>query len=308
MPMQQTASTSSRPFPVWLQRVLGIALAVALAQAIALCAQLVFGIRVLAPAGTVAAEPVEIGPLTIAVACLVASFAGWAVLAGLTRVTQRPKRIWLLLGFVVFLASIVLGPLSGSGVSAADRVTLVVMHLAVASTVISVLYRTAGTASQPTQSLDTVAPSAHAAHRPPVHSDSGLSRPPVVFGAIYPRDDVVAVFADLQQAHQADAALHAAGVSDDDSDVLPPEWVLAADRDIDQRRGWIGRFAARISALLSDDGHYIQTYSEEARRGHSLLLVHAATPAVVEQVRQVLSAHGARSMRHFGHLAVTELP
>jgi hypothetical protein len=154
----------------------------------------------------------------------------------------------------------------------------------------------------------THAKGSHAAHRPPVKAGRPPSAPPLVFGVLYPEQDVVAVIDDVDQARRAEAALHAAGISEDDSDVLEPQWVIAAHRDIDQRRGWLGRIAAGVSALASDESQYMQMYLDEAQRGRALVVVHAPTPEVVEQVRQVLIAYGAHGMRHYGRLTVTELP
>src|ERR687888_1213618 len=296
------------PFSPGRRRLLGVAAAVLLAEVVGLGVQFLFGIHLQAPAGTVAASPVDIGPLTIAVASIVPSLAGWALLACLERLTPHASRYWLAIALAVLIGSL-FAPLAGTGVSPADRTALVLMHLTVAITVIGALYGTSsrrlagaalpGPATRPT--------SARAAHRPPVHGDRIQSTPPLAFGVLYPRDDVVAVFEDADQAQRAQAALRRVGIPEDDSDVLEPTFVLAAKRDIEGRRGWLGRLLAGLSALASDDARYIQADWHEAERGHSLVVVHASTSAVVEQVRQVLSAHGARGMRHYRRLVVTEL-
>jgi hypothetical protein len=291
-------------------RLIGLAMAMLLAEVVGLTARFVFGVQLQAPAGTVAPYPVDITPWTIAVASIVGSLAGWATLAVLERRTAHARRSWLPLSLAVLIGSLILGPLAGTGVSAADRTTLVLMHLTVALVAIGALYRTsqrrftsAEVARRAAQRL-----SPHAAHRPPVHSDPLRSGPPLAFGVLYPCDDVVAVIDDPDQAHRAEAALHASGIPADDSDVLEPTWILAARRDIERRGGWPGRLAARLSTLASDDARYIQSDWREAERGHALVVVHAPTAAVVEQVRQVLRAHGGHGMRHYGRLVVTELP
>ena len=291
-------------------RLLGVAAALVLAEIVGFGAEVVFGVRLQAPAGTVASDPVDITPLTIAVASIVPSLIGWAVLASLERLMPRARRYWLPLALAVLTGSVIFGPLAGTGVSADDRITLVLMHLTVALTLIGTVYRTGSRHLAPAplarRALPRISP--HAAHRPPVHSDRPQSGPPLAFGVLYPRDDVVAVIDDLEQAHRAEAALHTAGIPADDTDVLEPTWVLAARRDIERRRGWLGRLSAGLSTLASDDARYIRMDWREAERGHALVVVHAPTAAVVEQVREVLSAHGGHSMRHYGRLVVTELP
>jgi hypothetical protein len=71
----------------------------------------------------------------------VLSLVGWAVLATLERLTPHARRIWLVLALVALAASLAM-PLSGTGVGAAHRALLVLMHLAVAAVLIPVLHRT----------------------------------------------------------------------------------------------------------------------------------------------------------------------
>src|SRR5919202_6444458 len=122
-------------------RLLGVVAAVLVAEAVWLLTEVLFGIRLQAPAGTASPEPVDIGPLNVAFASALLSLVGWAVLAGLERLTPRARRVWLVLALVGLAASLAM-PLSGSGVSSENRMLLVLMHLAVAAVVISVLYRT----------------------------------------------------------------------------------------------------------------------------------------------------------------------
>jgi Family of unknown function (DUF6069) len=122
-------------------RLLGIVAAVLVAAAVWVLAELAFGSRLQAPAGTAAPEPVDIGPLNVALASVLLSLVGWAVLAGLERLTRRARRLWLVVALVGLAASLST-PLSGTGVSTANRMVLVLMHLAVGAVVISVLYRT----------------------------------------------------------------------------------------------------------------------------------------------------------------------
>lgn len=288
-------------------RLLAVAAAALVAEALWLGAALVFGVHLQAPAGTIAADPMTLGLLPVALASLALSLLGWIVLAGLERLTPRARGIWLVLGLLGLAASLS-GPLSGTGVTTANRVVLALMHLAVGAIVLTVLYRTSpGRVPPGVARLPRLAKSSHAAHRPPVHTDPTLSTPPLTFGTLYPQDDIVAVIDDLGQAHQAEAALHAAGIPADESDVLTAALVMEGLHDMERRRGWAGRLAAGVGSLVSDDAAHMRTYRDEAQRGHALVVVHAPRLAVVEQVRQVLRTHGAHGMRHYGSLAVTEL-
>jgi hypothetical protein len=61
--------------------------------------------------------------------------------AGLERLTPRARRVWLVVALVGLAVSL-MPPLAGTGVGTANRIVLLLMHLAVAAVFISVLYRT----------------------------------------------------------------------------------------------------------------------------------------------------------------------
>ncbi len=87
------------------------------------------------------APPRDLGPGMVAGASMVGGLIGWAALAVAERLFARGRTLWLWAVSVALLLSL-RGPLSGEGVSAGNRVALVVLHLAVALVVIPLLYRT----------------------------------------------------------------------------------------------------------------------------------------------------------------------
>ncbi|TAN29491.1 MAG: hypothetical protein EPN30_02450 [Actinomycetota bacterium] len=96
------------------------------------------GLHLRTPAFSGSAHPASLSAnLAFFVAILVAA-AGWALLVGLEHWTKHPRRLWLSAGGIAFAVSLA-GPLSGHGVSAADRLGLVCMHVAVAAVVLPVL-------------------------------------------------------------------------------------------------------------------------------------------------------------------------
>jgi hypothetical protein len=122
-------------------RILVVIGAVLAAEVVWLVAELVFGVRLQAPAGSGYPQPVDIGPGTVAVASFVLSLLGWGVLAVLERFTSWARRIWLALSLIALVASLGM-PMSGSGVPAVDRAVLVLMHVLVAAILVPAMYRT----------------------------------------------------------------------------------------------------------------------------------------------------------------------
>lgn len=99
------------------------------------------GFHVRQPAFTLGAKAPAMTAGLVIVASAVGGLVAWLALAFVERFLRRPRRAWLAiatLGLVVSFG----GPLSGSGVSAANRVVLLSMHLVVGVIVIASLSRT----------------------------------------------------------------------------------------------------------------------------------------------------------------------
>jgi Family of unknown function (DUF6069) len=82
-----------------------------------------------------------IGLPFVLVASAAAALLGWALVAVLDRVTAHARAIWTTVAVVVFLLSLG-APWSGTGITAANRVVLTLMHVAVAAVLIPGMYRT----------------------------------------------------------------------------------------------------------------------------------------------------------------------
>jgi len=88
--------------------------------------------------GNGAPQPLSAGAVVIA--ALLASLLGWALLALLQRRTTNPRRAWMIVAPLALLGSLA-GPLSGHGISAANRLALVLLHIAVAAVLIPLYHR-----------------------------------------------------------------------------------------------------------------------------------------------------------------------
>lgn len=125
----------------WGDRVVAV-LAAAIAPVIVwLIATVGFGQHLYQP-GFAGNAPQELSIWLVAAAAGLASLAGVGVLALIERFTRRPARVWLVVSTAVLILSLG-GPLSGEGISTANRLALVFMHLAAAAVLIPLLYRSA---------------------------------------------------------------------------------------------------------------------------------------------------------------------
>lgn len=83
----------------------------------------------------------DLGAVPVVVASAVASLAGWGLLALLERFTARARAVWTVVAVVVLVLSLG-GPLSAAGITTANRIALLLMHLAVGAVLIPLLSRT----------------------------------------------------------------------------------------------------------------------------------------------------------------------
>jgi len=124
-------------------RFLAVAAVVAAALGLWAVYHLAFGIDLRSPAsfgehGITSA----VGPGNAAFVSALAALAAWGLLAVLERLTSRARRVWLAIALLALALSLG-GPLSGTGLTAADRMELLGFHLLVGAVLIPLMYRTA---------------------------------------------------------------------------------------------------------------------------------------------------------------------
>src|ERR1700733_1055687 len=118
-------------------RILGVAGAVIAAVAVWAIAVPLLGVQLLVKFGAGAPQSVGIG--FVLGASLIGSLAGWGLLVVLERRTSQARTIWTGIAVLAVLASFSL-PLF-AGVSTSTKVTLAIMHVAVAAVLIPAMRR-----------------------------------------------------------------------------------------------------------------------------------------------------------------------
>jgi hypothetical protein len=115
-------------------------------------------------------------------------------------------------------------------------------------------------------------------------------------GVIYPKNYVVGVIDDPQEAERAVQALQEAGFTHQDIRLFHNEEVIAHVQEAKKRRNRLQRLVAAFQQG-TDEGDDIQVYVEEARLGHHILNVHAANDAQVERVRDIITTYHAHTIK-----------
>jgi hypothetical protein len=83
-----------------------------------------------------------VGAGNVAFVSALAGIAAWGLLAVLERLSsRRARRAWLVIAVIALVASLG-GPMSGTGITSANRMELMGLHLAVGAVLIPLLYRT----------------------------------------------------------------------------------------------------------------------------------------------------------------------
>lgn len=85
---------------------------------------------------------IDVTVVSVVLAALFTSLAGWGLLVALRSFTAKARTVWTIAAAIAALASLA-GPLSATA-SAGTKVALVAMHLAVAVALIAVLRRSSG--------------------------------------------------------------------------------------------------------------------------------------------------------------------
>jgi len=111
---------------------------------------LAFGIDLRSPAFGEYGGTSAVGPTQVALVSALAALAAWGLMAALEGLIPNARRVWLVIA-VLALAVSLGGPLSGTGVTTANRVELVGFHLLVGIVLISLMYRTSPSVSTSSQ-------------------------------------------------------------------------------------------------------------------------------------------------------------
>ena len=118
---------------------------------------------------------------------------------------------------------------------------------------------------------------------------------------------LVGVIDQPQRAEQAVQALRQAGFAEDDVLLLHGPDALRRLEAKDEQRGVLGWAHKAVALIVTDAGAFEGAYAQEASAGHSIINVHTAERPDIERARDVLAAHGAHYIKHFGPWAITNL-
>ncbi len=127
------------------------------------------------------------------------------------------------------------------------------------------------------------------------------------FGAFYPKNYLLAVFADESAARNAANSVRGAGFPDDDVIVSFGADVVAHEREVEAEKGIFSKVGEQLSKLYTDESADSQTLVNLAKNGAAFVLVYAPEDDDTTRAAAGLREFGPSIMRKYGTLAIEEL-
>lgn len=128
-----------------------------------------------------------------------------------------------------------------------------------------------------------------------------------LLGAWYPKDYVISVVDDIEEAERAAEALRQAGFPEAEVRLFRSEEIVGALREAAAHRNVFQRIGAAIQREITEEGAANKEYDEDAMAGRHILTVMAVESEEIERARKVLVEHGARRIMHYKKWTITDL-
>lgn len=137
--------------------------------------------------------------------------------------------------------------------------------------------------------------------------------PQTLIGSLYPTNYIVAVIDDLEEAKRAVQAFRDAGYEENTVRLMDAQETLAKIQDLEAKKNAFQRFFSSFQGATDETG--AEVYRFEAKLGHHILYVRACASSIrtcstdeIGQIRSILKAHHAHTVKFFGTWAVEDIP
>ncbi len=124
-------------------------------------------------------------------------------------------------------------------------------------------------------------------------------------GSRYPKNYVVGVIDDLQEAKQARQAFKDAGYDTEEIRLMESGEMVQKTQDIEEHKNWLQRFLSSFQSTMVETGKDI--YEHEAQEGHQILHVHANTEEDVDKISKIMMQYHAHAIKFFGTWNVADV-
>jgi len=125
-------------------------------------------------------------------------------------------------------------------------------------------------------------------------------------GSFYPKNYVVGIVDDLQEARQAVQAFKQAGYDTDEIRLMESGEVVQKEQQLDEKKNWLQRLFSSFQNTTDETGAHV--YEEAARQGKHVLHVHADSQEEVDKISALMQHYHAHAVKFFGTWSVADVP
>lgn len=125
-------------------------------------------------------------------------------------------------------------------------------------------------------------------------------------GALYPKNYVVGVIDNLQQAQAACQAFKDAGYHADEIRLMEGHEAVQKIEQLEEEKNWLQRLLSSFQDTSDETGARI--YENAARLGKQILHVHANSAEDVDKISALMERYHAHTIKFFGTWSVADIP
>jgi hypothetical protein len=125
-------------------------------------------------------------------------------------------------------------------------------------------------------------------------------------GSWYPKNYVVGVIDDFQEAQQAQKAFQAAGHPAEELRLMSSEEATHKVEKLEEEKNPFQRFFSFFQGVTDETGAHV--YEREARQGNHILYVRAENEEESKSIAALMQRYHAHTVKYFGPWAVADLP
>ena len=125
-------------------------------------------------------------------------------------------------------------------------------------------------------------------------------------GALYPKNYVVGIIDDLQEARQAVQAFKQAGYDADEIRLMESGEVVERAQKTEEQKNPLQRVLSSFQDTTDETGAHI--YQAAARQGKHVLHVRADSQEEVDKISALMQQYHAHAVKFFGPWSVADVP
>lgn len=125
-------------------------------------------------------------------------------------------------------------------------------------------------------------------------------------GALYPKNYVVGVIDNLQEAQQARQAFKDTGYDADEIRLMESGEAVQKIEQINEEKNWLQRILSSFQDTSDETGAHI--YEIAARQGKQILHVRADSAEDVDKISALMKRYHAHTIKFFGTWSVADIP